>query len=173
MKRWMTMAVALGMLAVFAQAEDDDVRMPMRGMYMQHMMQDGDMPMQRQYMRGKGCDCPYHDRGMMDGGMGMMGPGMMGGGMGMMGGMGPGMMGGGMGMMSDPETRKAMHEEMLAFQQKMMKERFAFQQKMRKQMLSQPQVITNMLNMLLENPDALEKTLDDNPDLKSRLKKAL
>ena len=178
MKRWIAIALAVGMTAAFAQAEenDDDTQMPMRGMYMQNMgMQGGNMPMQRRNMRD-GYDCPYHGMGMMDG-MGYgMGPGMMGGmgygmGPGMMGGMG--MMGYGMGMMGDPETQKAMQESMMEFQKQMMKQRLEFQQKMRKQMMSQPRVIVNMLNMLLENPDALEKTLDANPDLKAKLKKAL
>jgi hypothetical protein len=172
MKRWMVMLLAIATMAMFAQAATNETPMPMRGMGMQGGM--GMPGMKRQGNRP--CNCPC-GMGMMHpgmmGGMGMMGRGMMGG-PGMMGMMGPGMTSmGGMGMMGDPEAQKEMMESMMEFQQQMMKQRLEFQQKMRRQMMSHPRVITNMLNGLLENPDALEKVLDANPDLKAKLKKVL
>ena len=163
MKRWMVMALAAGMAAMFAHAAETTPA-PMQGMGMQRGMGMPGMGMKRPGMRqgSLACNCPC--------GMGTPGMGMMGGGM--MGMMGSGMMGP-MGMMADPETQEAMMESMMEFQQEMMKKRMEFRQKMRRQMMRNPRVITNMLNGLLENPDALEKVLEENPDLKAKLKKLL
>ena len=102
--------------------------------------------------------------GMMMGGQGMMMGGMM----------GPGMMGGcGSGMMNDPEIQKMMSEEMMAHRQQMMQQRMEFQKSMHKKMMSSPKVIKYMLTNILEDPAAFKKTLDENPDLKAKVKKAL
>lgn len=165
MKRLIVIALTAGMMALGAAAEDTDTTMTqMRGMGMQGGMAMQRPGMQRGYMMP---DCPVRGSGMMGGGMGMMGnPGMMGG----MGMMGPGMMGG---MMNDPEIQQMMMDEMMDHQKQMMQERMAFQNAMRKKVMGHPKVMKMMLSNLLEHPQALEKLLKENPDLKAALKKAL
>lgn len=107
--------------------------------------------------------------GMPMGRQGMMMGGMMG--SGMMGGCGSGMMG--YGMMDDPELQKMMADEMMAHRKQMMQQRMEFQKSMHKKMMSSPKVIKYMLSNILENPDAFKKTLEENPDLKAKIKKAL
>jgi hypothetical protein len=86
-----------------------------------------------------------------------------------------GMMGGMMGadaqkrMMSDPEVQKMMSEH----QQKMQEEQSRFREAMQKKMMSDPQNIQMMLQNMLQNQEAFKKTLNDNPELKEQLKKAL
>jgi hypothetical protein len=55
----------------------------------------------------------------------------------------------------------------------MMKQKMEFKKSMHKKMMSNPKVIKYMLTDILEDPAAFEKTLDDNPDLKAKVKKAL
>lgn len=55
----------------------------------------------------------------------------------------------------------------------MIQERMEFRKSMQKKMMTQPKVIKTMLTNILENPEALKKALNDNPDLKAELKKVL
>jgi hypothetical protein len=89
----------------------------------------------------------------------------------MMGGCGTGMMG--YGMMDDPELQKMMSDEMMAHRKQMMQQRMDFQKSMHKKMMSSPKVIKYMLTDILQDPAAFKKTLDENPDLKAKVKKAL
>jgi DNA-binding phage protein len=72
-------------------------------------------------------------------------------------------------MMSDPEVQKMMSEH----QQKMQEEQSRFREAMQKKMMSDPQNIQMMLQNMLQNQEAFKKTLNDNPELKEQLKKAL
>lgn len=119
-----------------------------------------------QPMGGMGMKCGSADmpqQGMMNRGM-MQGPMMMGGcGMGMMGS----------GMMNDPEIQKMMSDEMTAHYDKMMKQRMEFQKSMHEKMMRHPKVIRSMLSDMLEDPEAFKKALNEDPELKAKLKKLL
>lgn len=118
-------------------------------------------PMGGMGMKCGGADMPQ--QGMMNRGM-MQGPMMMGGcGMGMMGS----------GMMNDPEIQKMMSDEMTAHYDKMMKQRMEFQKSMHEKMMRHPKVIRSMLSDMLEDPEAFKKALNEDPELKAKLKKLL
>jgi len=78
----------------------------------------------------------------------------------------------GYGMMNDPEIQKMMADEMAAHRKQMIQQRIEFQKSMHKKMMSNPKVIKYMLTNILEDPAAFKKTLDENPDLKAKVKKA-
>lgn len=139
MKRWLSTAMAAGMLTIGAHAADAAGTMQKSGMGMgmnNQEMQNRNMmqySMQHQNM------------------MGMMGADAQ------------------KRMMSDPEVQKMMSEH----QQKMQQEQLRFRDAMQKKMMSDPQNIQMILRNMLQNQEALKKTLNDNPDLKEQLKKAL
>ncbi len=118
---------------------------------------------------------PMGGMGVKCGGMGMPQQGMMNRGMMqgpmMMGGCGMGMMGSK--MMDDPEIQQMMSDEMTAHYDKMMKQRIEFQNSMHKKMMRHPKVIRSMLSDMLEDPKSFKKALNEDPELKAKLKKLL
>jgi glucosamine 6-phosphate synthetase-like amidotransferase/phosphosugar isomerase protein len=134
MKRWMVIALAIGMVALFANAQESISQKHMSGMD----TKDNNMGMQGQKMKQ---NCMMGMMGMMDNG----------------------------GMMADPEMKQMMKNH----RKHMMQEQMKFKNMMQKKMMSKPTVIKKMLTNMLNNPETVKKVLNDNPDLKAKLKKVL
>lgn len=143
MKRWIAITLATSAATLIASAADGAGTMQKSGM---------GMGMYNQEMQ---------NRNMMD--YNMQYQGMMGMGMGMMGADAQKR------IMADPEVQKMMTEH----RQKMQEEQLRFREAMQKKMMSDPQYIQTMLKNMLQNQEAFKKTLNDNPDLKEQLRKAL
>lgn len=143
MKRWLTTAMAVGVLTLGACAADGGGMMQKGGMGM-----GGGMGMYNQEMQNRNMMQYNMQHQSM---MGMMGADAQ------------------KRMMNDPEVQKMMNEH----QQNMLQEQSRFRDAMQKRIMSDPQNIQMMLRNMLQNQEALKKTLNDNPELKEQLKKAL